>query len=229
MAKGAVLPYTCFSENPIFKVDPLGDDDYKVNNKGKISLEKKTDDEKDKLIATGNDDKVHRNKQGEIKSPFMKLDKGILSEKTDLGTDGKQTPGMILAFNNNTELAKRTFDFLADNTQVEFSLITTLNGTDRTSERSSIYTTFLNGVEFYGGEKAKILASGDRKDDPSFNFRYYHSHPHLSFENGYEGRPSGDGKDKTLFLQIWGNMKRVKISIREKAKDYEHTPNTLDQ
>ncbi|GIV41859.1 MAG: hypothetical protein KatS3mg034_1169 [Vicingaceae bacterium] len=111
-------PYVILSNSPIWRIDPNGDDDYKVDKKGNISLVKETDDEKDNLFAVDDDGNM-------VKDNFITVDKGILDKKYSQYTEddeGNWHKYDILKVRGDDK-ATELFKFLANNTDVEWSQI----------------------------------------------------------------------------------------------------------
>ena len=118
-------PYSYCHGNPVMKVDVMGLDDYGVDDNGYIFFIKKTDSEKDRLIAGVKRRHIEKGKSpyevnGELKSNKnnIEVSKGTLREtskenKNDLG-------GHLFIFKDEQE-AKSLFEFMADNTTVEWS------------------------------------------------------------------------------------------------------------
>lgn len=108
-------PYVILSGNPIWRIDPNGDNDYKVDKKGSISLIKETDDKMDNLFGVDDDGNV-------LEDNFTTVNKGILDKKYSQNTkdeDGKWHKYDILKVRGDDE-ATGLFEFLAKNTEVEW-------------------------------------------------------------------------------------------------------------
>jgi hypothetical protein len=124
--RDSLTPYNTFRLNPIINTDPWGDldDDYSVDKSGHIELVKKTKDKSDKIYAKDVKGKIDFNKS-------LELDKGILVknhssqsstfEPSNLfPTGGTITRDNYLTKNDSKSTA--LFEFLSENTNVEWSL-----------------------------------------------------------------------------------------------------------
>jgi len=135
--------YVVLSDNPIWKVDPDGLDDYKVDKKGNISLVKKTKDKKDNLYATDDEGNILQNK-------FYSLSKGVLDKKKSITTESSDNKKYTIDMYEikGDESAKGLFEFLATNTEVEWSL--TRVGDKSGNEGMNIITTSHSSSEERG-------------------------------------------------------------------------------
>lgn len=105
-------PYRAFFCNPIYWTDPTGafEDDYKVDDQGNMVLLRETDDDFDVLY---NSDETQS----------IQLQKGILGNKysqNTKGADGAWHNYSIIKVRGD-ETATNLFEFLANNTKVEWS------------------------------------------------------------------------------------------------------------
>jgi uncharacterized protein RhaS with RHS repeats len=88
--------YQYVRNNPILRIDPNGMDDYTINKKtGDVELVNTTGDEKDRVLRTYSMGKrkgeVKTNKNGEAKTAFGGIEKGILSD----GDNFQETDNII--------------------------------------------------------------------------------------------------------------------------------------
>jgi RHS repeat-associated protein len=84
--------YQYVRNNPILRIDPNGMDDYKINREsGAMELVKKTDDETDRVVKTysrkSKRGEVKYKKNGEAKTAFGGVEKGILSDGINFQKD----------------------------------------------------------------------------------------------------------------------------------------------
>lgn len=84
--------YQYVRNNPILRIDPNGMDDYKINREsGAMELVKKTDDETDRVVKTysrkSKRGEVKYKKNGEAKTAFGGVEKGILSDGINFQED----------------------------------------------------------------------------------------------------------------------------------------------
>jgi hypothetical protein len=216
------------NNNPVSRVDPLGDNDYKVNEKGEITLVKETKDETDRLIAvSGKKEKIEYKKDGTLKNASITLDKGIIAGRTELqqevtGDGGKETVNyMRLDFGKNEEAAQKTFEFLANNTGVEWSLVTAGYKFEGEPEgtTSSIYTSHKEDKEYFGGQAALDKASN--AGTWLNRLEHTHNHPRAFGEDDLRGEHSAaDGDFRTKVTQKFPG---TKVFIFENGTRYEYT------
>lgn len=108
-------PYRAFYNNPNRYIDPTGmlEDDYGLDKDGNIALLRETDDKTDKLIALDN--------KGQETDESVEVEKGVLNNvKTDKDSRGTSYDYMKVG---NNKTATKLFEFVAENSQVEWSQV----------------------------------------------------------------------------------------------------------
>ena len=168
-----LTPFNFSSNNPIMRIDPNGLTDYSIDRTtGKITIVEGTEttDGLDRLIA-GN--ATYENEKL-TNSNFLEVRKGILEGGTPY-TSGENIPFTLYGIVNNQE-AKTMFEFVAVNSDVEWSLV---NFTAESGDYNYLTTSGLVDGEAGGSQVAYEIAK-EKEDGATLN-SYYYSHPKSPF------------------------------------------------
>lgn len=151
--------------------------DYKVDKNGHIRLHQQTEDNFDQLILVeGRKRKVHYHTiKKKILNPHIKIKKGVLGKKMLLKgrANGQHYKGIQLSFKEDFTTAKTVFEFLADYTSIEWSLLSF--GINQQT-RNFIYTSYRDDSEYFGSAKVHHLLNYPGTID---SLKHYHNHPRL--------------------------------------------------
>jgi RHS repeat-associated protein len=164
--------YNSMSNNPNIRIDPKGNDDYKLDKDGNIALKRKTKSENDKLIGTRNG----------LKTNKIEVSKGILNGVFGEGTGKVRIKkGETIPYNQmyvfSHEEGSVLFEFLAKNSDVEWSI---LKFQDNQINTSIIFTSHNAHSEMGNGD---FLMNPENQSRNLIEFN--HSHP------GNNIKPSG--------------------------------------
>jgi hypothetical protein len=209
-------PYVSMGDNPIYFNDPQGDDKYKVDREGNISLKRKNNKDFDKIIG--------KNTNGIRIS--IKIDKGILnSVKTEqisrtsniLQDDGTMKEEKNIektdTFGGDLKNLEKTFEFMAQATKVEWGLF-------KFGENSGIKTGILT-TSHDESSSLSNLSKSDYFKGSDFN-GHDHIHPGGSKEpSGFYGSNKGDVKFAASLIKMF-NDKNLRFRIY--TKDGKYTP-----
>lgn len=187
-----------------FYIPLLPNNDYKINSNGRITLVQITADKFDRLIfVEGRKGKIHyRQKSNEILNSFIKINKGILENSIPLKGRGNHQnfKGIQLSFREDFTSAKKVFEFLADHTSIEWSLLSF--GINKQT-RTFIYTSYRSDLEYFGSIKVHHILNYPETIDA---LKHYHNHPRTPVETvGKYAFPSNsdlDFRNKVLLKKI---------------------------
>jgi hypothetical protein len=152
--------------------------EYKVDQNGKISLIKQTEAEFDLLIVVFNNKaKIRYNEEGLPKQEYIRVKKGIIANCIELKDfyKGRKVNGLKLSFGEDYDEALKVFEFLADHTAVEWSL---LNYGDDQFHRTNLYTSYYRTLEYFGAKRTYTLMNAANIT----SLTHYHNHPRSSSE-----------------------------------------------
>ncbi len=213
-------PYAFVNNNPIGYVDPTGmswsdirdfikinkkindkggDDDYKLDKNGNITLLRETDDKTDKLIAF--------NDKGNETDKSVEVEKGVLNNViTDKDSKGISYDYMKV---NNNETATKLFEFVAENSQVEWSQV-------KYGTKSNFISTSHDPIIEFGGVDLMygLLTKGYTVRE------HIHSHPNRELNyygpSGFHPRDKNKG-DRSLgeWINKYYPSKGIKLKVYE--------------
>lgn len=152
--------------------------EYKVDQKGKISLVKNTKDAFDLLISVFyKKEKIRYDESALPKQDYIEIKKGIMGQLIPLEDThkGRKIRGQQINFENDRTEALKVFEFLADHTYVEWSL---LNYGDAHKSRTSVYTSYRQNLEYFGAKRTYTLVNAPNITKLS----HYHNHPRYDSE-----------------------------------------------
>ncbi|OQA98069.1 MAG: hypothetical protein BWY22_01028 [Bacteroidetes bacterium ADurb.Bin217] len=146
--------YACFSNNPIIRIDPNGDDDYSVDKKGQVT-KIGTNDKADNYYDASNKNGIQKDEKGNITNTLITSTKVGALKKIDNSKDGK---GQSLDFGDNSEDADKVFKSIARYKNIEYSYAkyndNFLDENDGVLYgKNIVYTSFEKEQESYGGTK----------------------------------------------------------------------------
>ncbi|MCR4812934.1 MAG: hypothetical protein K5867_10135 [Bacteroidales bacterium] len=181
----SLSPYNYCAWNPMKLVDPNGKelDDYQVDRMGRIKKCKDQSnaiDGRDRLIIKRYGGKVRYDKSGTPRNAYIETTKGVFAKYAN-GSIGKQEYYDIpdtdydgtaitydatkVMFGANENDAVKTFTFLADGTDVEWSITGSNNG-----NQFVLSTSHMRSKEYLGTELA------DKMDEAGFLQYQFHNH-----------------------------------------------------
>ena len=206
----SLSPYVYCANNPVKLVDPNGEDIWEIDENGKLTW-KEYDSEIDVLHAT----KTKQSKDfpvGTIKE--MIQDKGLVNYN---GED-IQVDYQYLDINND-DLASCFFEFVSENTEIEWSLTQTGENDNRIAH--DIQYTDVNGnkldLELSNGCGSVLLQRYIKNNVPVRSSK--HSHPYIEGRN-IVADPSGYDKGlKQWFINEYKERANIKYEVYGKKED----------
>ncbi len=159
----SISPYAWCAGNPIFRVDLKGENFYSVNPTGYFTLLKETEDQTDRIFASDGTI-VNYNNYIDVSKSFFASEKSeeIMTSSTARGTEE------VVVYVYNSDDARNAYNFLIDNTEVEWSYADSSKG-------QFLGTTHSYGQDSSQSYMAKLI---HKKGGEATEFR--HSHPNMT-------------------------------------------------
>ncbi len=197
----SISPYVYCGNEPIGRIDPDGRDDYSVNQKGQIELIRKTEEERDKLIALGKNNKIEFNDDGNMVNSSFDVDKGVLDNQ-------KKTGEITYMFVKGNKQAEGMFAFLSKNTGLEWGQLSYGESSNHLSTNNS---TLGNGIETIAYDKFFTVGKGNLIKSID------HSHPDETPPSGFnaaDGYVKKGGGDKAFAEWMYRYFPTIAPSVR---------------
>ena len=195
----SLSPYNFVNNNPIFRIDKDGLEDFTINRKGEIkSTGKGLDCDTDRLIAG----KAKYNENGDLKNSKRKIkevEKGALQKRQEPLTENGDKKTIIQI--SDPSKAEDIFKFVAKNTDVEFALTN--------FKLPTINISVISTSHQYTQETSAIDVIEHMKDNEGVPTSHTHNHSTFLDDNGVihvgSSKPSGTDESfrttvKSMFI-----------------------------
>lgn len=229
-------PYAYVYNNPVLYTDQFGLDTFLVDNRGRFAENSLPSDDNDVIIKVSNKERknnqINYKKDGSLRKRHKTsqgFERGSISIRTRTETTSSgdtKTTGTRVSTSNNSQ-AEDIFNFLADNTGVEFSRI---EYSSNNATQNIITTSHQTEVESYGSELTYSITGANN----GFTLiSHTHNHP-----SGYgdQSRPSSNNPDGTGDIQAYqqwiqrqGSTFRVFIRYNGVTREFNTQGNPINR
>jgi RHS repeat-associated protein len=230
-------PYAYVYNNPVLYTDQFGLDTFIIDTRGRFADNSLPSEENDVIIKVSNEERrnnrINYKRDGSLRNSHKTsngFEQGSISvrPRTRTNSSGKTTFIETGIRTRNNFQAEDVFNFLADNTSVEYSKIEFSN---ITSIQNLITTSHQPGLEPYGSRFTYQLSESNN----SFTL-ISHTHNHPSSGQGDQSRPSSNNEDGSGDIQAYeqwvqrqGNNFRVFIRYNGVTREFTTTGNQINR
>ncbi len=156
-----ISPYNYCHWNPVVAIDPDGMDDWKLGENGELTWDKSTKGQtEDRIVA----------KNGQ----YVVVANGVLNKDDENGgaNYGPDASMLTLNFHGNRDNSEAVFEFLADHSNVEYTLLGSSSSmSEKNASNFEIYGAFNPKGDSHGDDRAnQLLSTGVLRE-------HTHNHP----------------------------------------------------
>ena len=206
-----ISPYAYCAWNPVKLVDPDGNDIWELNKNGELIWKESSDKD---IIKTRNGRSVT------VAEGVLKREKGQSYTKAD--------GHLQLNFGNNSNNATEVFEFLADNSDVEFSLLGLVSAENEHQTEADGYlitSSFNEEGDSWGSFIACTQSEENRMRSHTHSHPNGYLGPSSSFNNGillvpYAGIQIGDDQGFASYVKKGSPMCTFNIYVSSKGGQY---------